>query len=385
MVLPMALMMIWACGEKDSSVETSTTTVEPSAVVENYADIVYANYQDALAMAERLQTEINAFLIRPNQLALGAAKTAWKDARIPYGQSEVFRFYNGPIDHEENGPEGLLNAWPMDEAYVDYVEGAPDAGIINDVETYPVINKALLESLNEKNGETNISTGYHAIEFLLWGQDFSESKPGQRPYTDYTTAANADRRGAYLRAVTELLIDHLSGLVDAWAPGQTDNYRARFLAQPSEDSLCAILTGMIELSGHELSGERMMVAYETQAQEDEHSCFSDNTHVDIVENARSIQNVYLGRYKRFGGGEVAGAGVFDLVRQSDSDLAKVIKQQIKDSLSASQIIPVPFDHTILGSDDFEGRKQIKHTIDLLRNQAETLQEAAETVGVQIPR
>lgn len=137
-----------------------------------------------------------------------------KAAREPYGQTEVYRFYGGPID-DVNGPESLINAWPVDEVYIDYVEGAPASGIVNNVADYPEITKELLTSLNEVGAEENIATGYHPIEFLLWGQDLSADSAGQRAYTDYTSADNADRRGVYLNAAAEMLVEHLGVLVDA--------------------------------------------------------------------------------------------------------------------------------------------------------------------------
>ena len=114
-----------------------------------------------------------------------------------------------------------MNAWPLDEAYIDYVEGSPEAGIVNLPDDYPTIDADLLVSLNEQGGEANISTGWHAIEFLLWGQDLSTDGSGARPVEDYTTAPNADRRAAYLAVASDLLLTHLGQMVDAWAPGET--------------------------------------------------------------------------------------------------------------------------------------------------------------------
>ena len=98
-------------------------------VMETYADIVYASYQDSLTTATTLKEEVDAFFADPNEDTLQTAKDAWLAAQEPYGQTEAYRFYGGPID-DADGPEPLLNAWPLDEAYVDYVEGAPEAGII---------------------------------------------------------------------------------------------------------------------------------------------------------------------------------------------------------------------------------------------------------------
>ena len=177
------LLAAAACGSEPTPTPAPTATPAPPTatpgpdiaqlktdVVAHYADGVYALYRKSLASASVMDTAIDRFIAAPAPATLEAAKRAWLVARDDYGPTEAFRFYGGPIDNEEDGPEGLLNAWPMDEAYIDYVEGDPAAGIINNPETYPVIDAALIESLNEAGGEENVSTGWHAIEFLLWGR-----------------------------------------------------------------------------------------------------------------------------------------------------------------------------------------------------------------------
>ena len=190
-----------SCSKTETSKEESNqnaSSAELKQVVLNYANIVHASYVDSLNLAKNMQETINAFMESPSAESLEKAKQSWIDSRFPYLQTEVYRFYGGPID-DEDGPEGLLNAWPMDESYVDYVKGSPKSGIINNPADYPEITQELLLSLNEKEGEENISCGYHAIEFLLWGQDFNSDGPGNRPFTDYTTAANAERRKEFLK------------------------------------------------------------------------------------------------------------------------------------------------------------------------------------------
>ena len=170
-----------------------------------YADLVFAAYDASVTSATTMQEAIEAFLADPTDANLTAAKEAWLTARDDYGPTEAFRFYDGPIDNPDDGPEGQINAWPMDEAYVDYVEGDAAAGLINDTAGVPEITAEAIVAANEEGGETNISTGWHAVEFLLWGQDLSDDGAGARPVTDYTTATNADRRATYLKLVTQQL------------------------------------------------------------------------------------------------------------------------------------------------------------------------------------
>ena len=349
-------------------------------VIRNYADGAHAMYARSLTSAEALDRAIDRFINDPSAARLDAAKRAWLLARDDYGPTEVYRFYDGPIDNEEDGVEGLVNAWPLDEAYIDYVVGSPNARIINNPADFPSIDANLIVSLNEEGGEENVSTGWHAIEFLLWGQDMSEDGPGVRPLEDYTTNANARRRAVYLATASDVLVSHLRDIVDAWAPSGSGNYRERFLALAPDDALVRIITGMGELSRGELAGERMTVAYEERSQEDEHSCFSDNTTADIIANARGIQLVFTGDY-----GSVSGPGVMDLIAAEDEELAKQLEDEIRRSVSLAEAISAPLDqHLREGvSDASPGRQAILRTIVSLEDQTDTIVSAAEALGITI--
>ena len=350
------------------------------AAVDNYAQGVHHLYSQSLKSAKALDVAIDRFIDEPTPAHLEAAKRLWLRARDDYGLTEVFRFYDGPIDNPEDGPEGLINAWPLDEAYIDYVEGHPNAGIINKPGGFPVINAELLMSLNEQGGEENVSTGWHAIEFLLWGQDLNKDGPGDRPIEDYTTNANADRRATYLVVASDLLVTHLQQMVDAWAPMRKDNYRAEFVALDPDEAIQKIITGMGELSRGELAGERMTVAFEERSQEDEHSCFSDNTTADIFANALGIQMVYLGDY-----GAVTGVGIRDLIAAQDEELADELLSNIRASVLLAAGIPEPFDQHLLEgvSDQSSGRQAVRTTIVSLEQQTDLIVDAAQGIGITI--
>ena len=387
-VLGGLLALTLACASEPTPEPTATPEPTPagpnvqelkSDVVAHYANGVYALYTKSLNSATAMDTAIDIFLSDPTPATLEAAKRAWLVARDDYGPTEAFRFYGGPIDNEEDGPEGLINAWPMDEAYIDYVEGDSGAGIINNPDEFPEISADLIESLNEEGAEENISTGWHAIEFLLWGQDMNEVGPGSRPVSDYTSADNADRRATYLATASDLLLVHLGDMADAWAPG-ANNYRADFESKDVDEALNNIITGIGELSRGELAGERMTVAYEARSQEDEHSCFSDNTVADIIGNARGIQMVYTGDY-----GIVTGPGVMDLVAAVNQDLAVRLNGEIGRSVALASEIPSPFDlhlrETIPNSD--AGRQSVLRTIESLEGQTDSIVSAAEQIGITI--
>ncbi len=348
-------------------------------VVSNYAELAHAGYAQSHASAVTLQERINAFLKAPSAETLSAAKSAWIAGRQVYLRTETFRFYSGPIDRPSDGVETFVNAWPLDEAYIDAVEGDPDAGIINDPNQFPALEGDLLTILNERGGEANVAIGWHAIEFLLWGQDRDPNGPGTRPFTDFVAGKgrNADRRSAYLRAVSDLLVTHLARVAKAWEP-EADNYRRAFVTAPSDDSLEKMLSGMAVLSAFEMSGERLAVPYETQDQEEEHSCFSDTTHLDFIANQAGIVAVWTG--KGFG---VAGVGLRDLARRVDADIAKDLDAQLAASLAATKAIPAPFDQAILGADDAPGRVALLATMEALEAQTESFAILADSLGFAI--
>ena len=374
------------CGSDDDDPATRDLDRIIDEAVAHYPDLVHESYEDALAGAEELDAAVEAFLADPSEDTLSDAREAWLASREPYLQTEVYRFYDGPIDNADDGPEGLINAWPLDEAYIDYVEGDEGAGIVNDTEVE--IDGETLEDPNEQGGEANIATGYHAVEFLLWGQDRSATGPGDRPYTDYVegddaTAENAARRSLYLETVSGLIGEHLSDMVDAWAPDSDDNYRAEFEALDRKEALAKILTGMIVLTGFETGGERLQTALDSGSQEDEHSCFSDNTHRDMVQDVRGIQNVWTGSYEDLDGNTLTGTGIRDVVRAKDAALADELDEQIEKSLAAAEALEPPFDQEI-EPDNEEGNARVEALITSLRDQEELLEEVFVAFALTVP-
>lgn len=377
------------------------------AVVANYANMVYAVFSDAESTAKTLRTAINDFLANPNDKTLKAARDAWVAARVPYMQSEVFRFGNTIIDDWE----GQVNAWPLDEGLIDYVAkdyqhalGNPgaSANIIANTEVQvgedkvdvKEITPEKLASLNELGGsEANVATGYHAIEFLLWGQDLhgNDAGAGERPASDYIegaggTGGHNDRRRAYLTAVTDLLVSDLEEMSSNWKPGVADNYRASLEAETGESGLRKMLFGMGSLSLGELAGERMKVALEANSSEDEHDCFSDNTHYSHFYNGKGIQNVYLGEYTRVDGTKVSGPSLSSLVAKADPATDATLRADLEATQTKLQAIVDQankgqhFDQ-LIAAGNTEGNQIVRDAIASLVKQTGAIEQAAGKLGI----
>lgn len=365
-----------ACSDDDKKTADDDQQLK-AEIVDNYAAIVYASYQDAHTTAVALQGKVNAFVAAPSEATLNAAKTAWLAAREPYGQTEAYRFYGGPI--EEEWGDGQINSWPLDEAFIDYVGGDPISGIINDTETE--ITAAYLQSVNQADAEENVATGYHAIEFLLWGQDLtapSEKKAGQRSFTDYTTKSNADRRITYLKTVTDLLVEGLGKLVDAWKPGAA--YRTEF-TKNIDASLANMINGAGRLAKGELAGERMTVALDEHDQEQEHSCFSDNTHRDIANNLKGVENIYTGKYTRTDGSLISGKSLADWVKTKNATLNSDMLDKLETATNAANDAALkPFDYAISGA-NADGNAKVQSAITAIKAVADGLIQAASELKV----
>jgi putative iron-regulated protein len=349
-------------------------------VAATHAELAWHSYQAALESAQALKQAITAFAAAPSDTTLAAAKAAWVRAHDAYSPSEVFRFQNGPIDRD-GGPETRINGWPLDEQWVDYTIDSPKAGLI--AKTELPLSEDLIAEYNEKDGEKNISSGFHAIEFLLWGQDRSATGPGNRPVSDYTTAANADRRRAYLTLAADLLVKDLAKVTAEWNPN-TGAFRKAFLADDPQKAIHAVFTGMVMLAGDELSGERLAVAYETQDQEEEQSCFSDTTTSDTVRDIDGIAMVWHGRFGTPGTpGFWQGPSLEQYVAAKNPTAASALNDAIDTALAAAKSIPAPFDQAIQGGNDSPGRKAVLATIEALEAQADSTVAAASAVGVTL--
>lgn len=373
------------------------------AVLEHYADLAQAAYQDSLSTAKSLQAAVGKLIEQPTEKNLVAARSAWKAARVPYQQTEAYRFGNAIVDEWE----GKVNAWPLDEGLIDYVDAA--YGKSSDENPFYTANvvankslalggeridagkitKELIAGLQEAGGiEANVAIGYHAIEFLLWGQDLNGTGPGAgtRQATDYDvkncTHGNCDRRAAYLKAATDLLVDDLDWMTKQWAKG---GEARTTVVNAGGQGLTTILTGMGSLSYGELAGERMKLGLMLHDPEEEHDCFSDNTHYSHFYDAMGIRNVYTGSYVRVDGSKLIGPSIGDLVAAKDAGVDKALRNGLDATLTKMQALVdsaekqgIHYDQ-LIGEENKEGNAKVMAAIDALLDQTRLIEKAVTSL------
>ncbi|MES9841418.1 MAG: imelysin family protein [Candidatus Thiodiazotropha endolucinida] len=381
---------------------------DEKAVLTHYADLAHAMYQDSLTAAKTLQVAVNKLVVRPTKVNLAAAKAAWRDARVPYQQTEAYRFGNAIVDDWE----GKVNAWPLDEGLIDYVAasygGESDenpyytANIIanqrlkvggKEIDTSKITKELLAETLHELDEiEANVATGYHAIEFLLWGQDLNGTGPGagNRPVSDFDrtncTSGNCDRRAAYLSAASDLLVDELSWITAQWAEG--GEARNSLNSGDALVGIGTILTGMGSLSYGELAGERMKLGVMLHDPEEEHDCFSDNTHWSHYYDALGVKNVYTGSYARIDGSKISGPSISDLVAAKDASVDKALRSQLDDTLTKMQALVdsaekegMAYDQ-LIGEGNKAGNAMVLAAVDALVAQTRGIEKAVAALNLE---
>ena len=379
------------------ALQPAHAATDAAAVVKHYADVAHAKYSDALSTAQALDTAIDALITTPSDATLKAAREAWLAARNPYQETEVYRFGNPIVDEWE----GKVNAWPLDEGLIDYVD--PSYGVESDsnalftanvvankvvkidgkdVDATNITPEFLSGTLQEAGGiEANVATGYHAIEFLLWGQDLNGTGKGagNRPATDFDTKnctnGNCDRRAAYLKAASDLLVADLKDMAEKWAP---KGAAAKAVEGDAKAGISAILTGMGSLSYGELAGERMKLGLLLHDPEEEHDCFSDNTHNSHLHDAIGIQSAYTGDYTKVDGTKLSGPSLSELVAAKDPALDKEMKDKLATTVAAMEAMATRAETVeaydqMIGEGNAEGNAVVQAAIDGLVAQAKAVE------------
>jgi len=380
---------------------------DTAAVIETYADIAHAKYEDSLKTAEALEEAIDALIAEPTDANLKAAREAWLASRVPYQQTEGYRFGNPIVDDWE----GKVNAWPLDEGLIDYVADAyvaeSDANPLyvanviantsitfggETVDTSEITKELLADKLHEAaESEANVATGYHAIEFLLWGQDLNGTGPGagNRPASDYDTAnctnGNCDRRAAYLKTAASLLVDDLKEMVANW---EEDGAARKALRDAGGNgALGMMFAGLGSLSYGELAGERMKLGLMLHDPEEEHDCFSDNTHNSHYYDEVGMIAIYEGSYKRIDGSVVKGAGLSELVKAASPEADQAVKAAMADAEAKLRKVKNTADSgkmaydQMIGDGNAEGNQMVQDAIDALIAQTRAIEKAVDALKI----
>jgi putative iron-regulated protein len=153
-----------------------------------------------------------------------------------------------------------------------------------------------------------------------------------------------------------------------------------------EAGLTVIMTGLGSLSYGELAGERMKLGLMIHDPEEEHDCFSDNTHASHFFDALGIRNVYLGTYRRADRSLVSGPSVSDLVKAKSPEIDVEVRAKLDATMNAMNVLYLraltteSYDQ-IIGEGNDEGNAVEQHAIDALLDQTKSLERAVAALDL----
>ncbi len=248
---------------------------------------------------------------------LPAVQHAWRDARIPWEQSEAFLF--GPVDTDAHDP--FLDTWPLNVTDLEAII-ASDADI------------ATVELADDVQG-------FHALEYLL----FQNKDGNTTPAVIVAALHNDERRRAYARRVANEFVKHTKALRDSWDPDMGNFVAELATAGHGSDTydseraaMQTLLEAMIGIAA-ELHDAKLGASSPAE----EESRFSNNSRVDFLDNVRSINNVYEGRFDQ---SDSTSMGVTDFVAHENPALDAEVRMAIRDTKAAIIAIPEPFGTSI---------------------------------------
>ena len=307
MIRRLALALIWicACTVQLGAGERRITAGELTN------EVIVPTLDDVVARAGELTVTTRALADAPDAAKLDAAQAAWRAARIPWKETDAYRF--GPAKYL-----GLTAAidQPIDPARIDVEIAA----------TTPVTDQ-YVETLGANK------KGFHAIEYLIFRADALASFTAE------------PRRLELLVAFTANLETKARQLRDAWTGGY-----AITLAKPGEtnmdyptiksviDALTNESVAQSELLADTRIGKPMGTGTGGVPQPDlEESGPSDNSLPDLAASLRGIRNIYFG--SRTGD---AGKGIGKLVAAQSPAVDRDVRDALATAIAAVEAIPRPY-------------------------------------------
>lgn len=321
---------------------------QKEALIRNHAAIAYAVYSDALFQATNLQTAIASFVTDPTDDGLSESRLAWRNAYYAYLQCAALQFSNGPVD-DDRDLSRQIGKWPINPSLIDYTTGQ-FGGLISDSAELPNVTLDALQALNGPDVNRPTTIGFHAIEFLLWGEDDDDVAlltAGNRTFLDYNGAdssiQNTVRRSKYLRVCSEILVSQLGVLTNEWDSLGSKNYRKDFIGLEVNSALKNILTGMGTLAKSEISERALEKPVSASSQDLEVSNYSDNTITDFIAMTNSLDIFYRGTYTPLTSLDIKGKSVEDLIGEANPELADQVDKKLIECLELVNAIPTPYD------------------------------------------
>lgn len=340
-------LLFFACNKAPESTPQTEdfATIEQTVLTDFANNIALSNYLTLSVKATQLNTALQNLNANTTAANLATARTAWKDMRQVWEQSESFLF--GPVEDNDYDPN--MDTWPTDYHQMDALLASDNPLTVADIQ-------ALTLSLR----------GYHPIEYILFGDHGSR-----------TAAEITERQKTYMMSLSTDLSNTCNDLYLSWASapinfaqevinaGTTSTKYAK-----KQEVFMALVDGLIGIC-EEVGEGKMKEPYDAKDAQLVESPYSGNSTTDFKNNITGIQHVYLGLN--------GGKGLKDLVAAKNKSLDNTIQAQITAAIHSFDNITGYYEDAILSTD---GRVKILQTMDALGTLKETLENELKPFVLQ---
>ena len=396
LIVAISLAFLAACTQttpeetlkQNTDTEEAGIKVDASLFAAQVGIVAYTRLSQASQSAQVMDNKLASFMYHPNPMSQEEITQSWRQAYDDFLYTLIFAYLpiqDPPDWHTQRIAYSdlliQLDSWPIEGGYIDYIPGYPFSGIVNDLALN--IDEKSIRSQHGFTDPTNASLGYHAIEFMLWGQegarsahdffpqentapvpvnDTDESSHGydeQGLYVNKTiarTPQNHNRRRQYTKLLSVILQKDLHRIQRRWEP--SNGYYSQLLLQSrAENTLQASLVAGQRFISEELLQKRFHLIS---------SEFSDSSQQDILALLTGLESWYLPKEQ-----DQQEASLGFLMQQADSKIAESFIQSLASSKNCIKKMTSKLE-------DINQCKQA--TIGLLSN----LRRAAVTLNVQLP-
>lgn len=303
--------------------KSKSLSIDSSSFTTQVGIMAYTSLSQANQAAQFFDNKLASFMHHPNPATQSEVQQAWRSAYDLFLASFIYSYIpiKDPVEwHKQRmAYQDLLiqlDSWPIEGGYIDYVEGYPFSGIVNDLTLS--INEQSIRVQHGFTDSSNASLGYHALEFMLWGEssanqtmrsaqdfvpqentapvplsdaeqalnnphadDFSEERiVDELPATELASdesitppiivSQNHNRRRQYIQLISDLLLKDIHSLQRRWEP--SSGYYAQVLQQSSD---AEVLRAAFIAAQDLLSKEMLTKRFRLTSSEFSHSSHDD--------------------------------------------------------------------------------------------------------------
>ncbi|MEZ4911338.1 MAG: imelysin family protein [Saprospiraceae bacterium] len=329
------LIMAYSGCEKDELVRD-----DYKDILENIGyNVILATYAELDAQTLSLASALEDLEVNPTGENLEKARQAWRNARVPWEQSEGFLF--GPVDQQ--GIDPSIDSWPVNQPDLEAVLASPN-----------VLTKAYIDGLD------GTLKGFHTIEYLIFGAQGTKDIPAfnAREF-EYLRACSQSLEGATRQLYYTWKPDHQNFIANVVNAGQT-GFTSVYPSQKA--ALEEIVNGLVVIAD-EVANGKINDPLSQQNIHLEESRFSVNSKQDFADNIKSIKNAYEGSYKT-----TDGKGITDIIALKNIGTDTKVRQQIDAAIEAIESIDGTFTTAI-----FDARPSVQNAQQKVRDLQLTLE------------